>query len=80
MKKKFYRYEFKVVVLTDREYDPEDLGQIHYDTTDGEFSGVFEDGPIDELTSLEMAKALIDQGSDPEFFGLNDDGTELEEE
>ncbi len=32
-----------------------------------------------ELNGFKMAKALEEQGSDPEFFGLDQNGEELEE-
>ena len=54
-----------------------DLTQIYEFITTGAGSGVLSASSI-ELTPKQCATALIEQGSDPEFFGINEDGEEID--
>ena len=78
LKRKFYRQSFTVTVLSDEPL-PSTMGlsQVQHAITDGECSGQVERGPVEILSGKQMAKALEDQGSDPVFFGLERDGTDL---
>jgi len=42
--------------------------------TEGDTSGIVKTISREILTGKEMADALLDQGSDPEFLGLDEDG------
>lgn len=77
MSKKFYKSTITVTILSE-EPIPNDysLANIAYSFTDGDNSGEWELTKVQELTGKQAAKALVAQGSDPGFFGLNDDGTE----
>lgn len=56
------------------------LADIHYMTMEGDCSGRFLDSPVDmEISPKEAAKILMEQGSDPEFFGIDEEGNEIEE-
>jgi len=76
MANKFYRTMLEVEILTDREIDfgVWSLADIGYEITDGDSSGQYEVKSVEELTPKQMAKALMDQQSDPGFFGLDDEG------
>jgi hypothetical protein len=69
---KYFKTVFKVTVLTeDRPPGPDsDLEQVQRQITSGDWSGEVSVESVDELSPEEMAKALEDQGSDPDFFGL----------
>lgn len=69
---KLYRTTLKVVVLSeDRPItDSHDLEDIHNLITDGDCSGEITVESTEELTPIDMARALEAQGSDPSFFQL----------
>ena len=78
-KPKFYKTTYHVEMLTDRPLrEALDLDAINYMITEGEASGVVTDMGTVTLTGRQAAKALIDQGSDPSFFNLDEDGNELD--
>ena len=73
-KEKLYKTVIQVTVLGDEGYWPDDLSTLHYDITDGRFSGSFDTiGSPKEISKRDMAVELRDQGSDPEFL-LGSDG------
>lgn len=80
-KRKFYQTVFRFEMLT--EEPPRDnysLADIHYETTEGHASGKFLANSIQiTVTGPEMARLLLEQGSDPEFFCLTPDGEDTEE-
>jgi hypothetical protein len=77
-KRKFYRTTYKVVILSEGEYGKASLYRIHYDITEGSCSGEVKRVSSKALTPRKMAKALMEQGSDPEFFMLDENGNEIE--
>jgi hypothetical protein len=78
--KKFYRTEFKLVVLSEEKpANDMSLRQIAHEITDGDCSGDLEEVEVRELTPKEAADALIEQGSDPDFFGLDEDGNAIDD-
>ena len=79
MDKKFYRTCVVVEVLSEYPYNPQTLKQVAYDIDEGDCSGVWSAVPNIEITPQEAAKNLLEQGSDPEFFGLDKDGNFLED-
>lgn len=78
--KKYYRTVITLVVLTEDLIPPSmSLEDINYHTQDGEWSGDWNITDTKEVSAQEMAKLLIQQGSDPSFFSLNEDGTAIED-
>jgi len=77
-KRKFYKTVVTMIVLSEDAPVSEELhpGTIWHECQDGAWSGEAHITKIQELTSARMAKALVNQGSDPEFFGLDADGKE----
>lgn len=59
-------------------FDFEDLADLHEQITSGDCSGKWETD-VEELTGAQMADALIEQGSDPEFLGLTEDGEQADD-
>ena len=56
------------------------LKDIDYETMEGHSVGRFGDTTEEKLTPPQMAKALIDFGSEPSFFQLDESGNTLEED
>ena len=80
MPKKFYRTTYRVVVLSEEQpLTTTALEDVNYEITYGHCSGVVEITEAEELTAAEAARELEAQGSDPEFFGLDAEGNEVEE-
>lgn len=77
--KKFFKTTITIEILSEKKYNSTDLETIAYDITDGDCSGKIEVTKYEELTPQETAKELLAQGSDPEFFGLNIEGEDVEE-
>ena len=79
-RRKFYRTIIKVEVLHE---DPrvlaklEGLDEVHALITDGPCSGFWNvtRGPT-EMNGLQTARLLLKQGSDPEFFSLDERGND----
>lgn len=78
--RKFYCTRFYIEVLSKEPYHPKNLRQIAYDITDGDCSGSWGQEEQTELTPKETIEALREQGSDPEFFMLDDEGNDLEDQ
>jgi len=78
--KKFFKTTIQIEILSEVKYNSTDLEQIKYDITEGHCSGVVDVKGYEELTPAQAAKALRAQGSDPEFFNLNDEGEVVEED
>ena len=80
MPKKFYKTTFKIEVLSEDEFPPwMSLEQIAYEITSGGCSGFYDRVESKELSSKECAEELMNQGSDPEFFGIDENGNDLGE-
>jgi hypothetical protein len=78
--KKYFKTTFKVEVLS--EGGPASsmtLEEVLYEITHGEFSGDFEVVSVKELTARQAARELINQGSDPAFFNLDENGNDLDD-
>jgi len=80
MSRKFYKTTFQIEILSEDKI-PEwmNLEKIAYEITTGEWSGTCERTKTKELSSKECAEELMNQGSDPEFFGIDENGNELGE-
>lgn len=73
---KFYRTTWTVVVLSEEPIPADaDLQDVLKECVDGDYSGECDITKVEEIDGKEMAKALIEQRSDPSFFGLNEDGS-----
>jgi len=77
MKKKLYKTIITVEVISDEPYNG-GLGDLAYDTTEGDCSGAISWGEPTELVGMDAVKALEEQGSEPEFFGMDSEGNEEE--
>ena len=75
--RRFYRAVFQVVLLADEPIEDMDLESIDYNMTEGAMSGVLTREEMEEVSAKEMAKMLIDQGSDPDFLGLTKNGKDV---
>ncbi len=78
--RKFFKTVLTVEVLSDEsplEWDS--LADVSYAITDGDCSGKITNEAVTKLSGPEAAKALQDQGSEPEFFRLDEDGNDLED-
>lgn len=77
--KKIYKTVIQVEILSDEPYIPGSLSDIDFDTTEGDCSRKITTVSEKEvLTGKEAVDAIKDQGSDPEFFAMDDEGNELE--
>ena len=81
MKAKIYKSVLRVEILSEEPLpDSISLRTIDYEITNGEWSGAMDwESHNAELHGVEGVKALMDQGSDPEFFQMDEDGNKLEE-
>ena len=77
-KRKFYKTVLTVEVLSEEPFECNDLGDVNYAITQGDCSGTMDCGTSKKISAGTMAKALLKQGSDPEFFGLDEEGNDLE--
>lgn len=79
--RKFYRTVIEIEVLSEAPYDaPFSLKIIEYDITFGECSGRWYTTKVEEIDGPTMAQLLLEQASDPAFFGLSPEGRDLEDE
>lgn len=72
MTKKYFKTIITFEVLSQDKPWLGSLEHLAYDVTEGDCSGQFLDTEIIELSPDEARLALINQGSDPGFFGLDD--------
>jgi hypothetical protein len=78
-KRKFYKTTITLVVLSEEPIPDEmNIPSIAFEATDGSFSMADGARIQVELNGKEAAVALSEQGSDPGFFRLNDDGVDQE--
>ncbi len=76
-KRTFYRTVYTIEVLSEEPMNPDlDLADIDFAISEGECSGEVSMGPSEPIDAATVAKALAAQGSDAEFFNLNEDGSE----
>lgn len=81
-KKKLYRNVFVVEVLSEEPLpDGMSLQDIDYEITDGHCSGAITTKHYNqEVTGRKAAKMVMAQGTDPEFFQMNEFGNEVDED
>jgi len=75
IKRKFYKTTIKVEVLSELPLPSNpNLAGIAYAIIDGDCSGTVTTESVEELDGPAAAKALMEQGSDPSFFMLTENG------
>ena len=76
MARKYVKTVIRVEVRSEGEPVPKgwSLTDVEHEFVEGDWSGHVEDVEVQELTPREAAQALIAQGSDPEVFGLDEEG------
>jgi len=78
-KRKFFKATFKVEVLSEEPLTgSESLADLSYMTIEGDCSGAHELIKQDTLNGKQAAKALQAQGSDPEFFQIDENGNDVD--
>lgn len=78
--RKFYRTVYTVEVLSETPITRLlDLNEINYMITYGDCSGSIQIQENGEIDSTIAAKLLIAQGSDPEFFRIDENGNDIED-
>lgn len=77
---KYYRTIIQVEVLSEDSplTNVDSLHDVASAIDEGDCSGKVKITKVEELTGKQAAKALKAQGSDPEFFMLDDDGNPIE--
>lgn len=80
MMRKFYRSVIEIVVLSEEPLSQDDLtlGEIAYAIQEGDWVGLWEIKATQVLGGKQATAALLAVGSGPEFFRLNQDGSELD--
>lgn len=79
MERTFYRTVYTITIISERPADGyESLADLEAEFTNGGFSAEVEAGESEEITPKEAAEALMDQGSDPAFFELDERGRDLD--
>ena len=81
-KRKFFKQKVTIEILSEDRPLSEDLSisGIEYAITEGDCSGVVIRDAPEELNGEQMAKALMEQKSDPNFFQLTENGEDMEDE
>lgn len=80
-KRQFYRTTVEVEILSERPLDGSySLDEINYMITEGDCSGRMEVTRRDIIDGRTCASMLINQGSDPGFFSIDEEGNESEED
>ncbi len=74
----FHKTVVQITILSEEEIGSVTAEEIAYQTNDGEWSGRTEIASREEIDGSAMAKELIDQASDPEFFCLTPEGDDIE--
>lgn len=78
-KRTFYKTVIQVTVLSEEPFESEDLSEINYAITEGGCSGDVNTILTEKLDGKQIAKELQSQGSDPEFFRVDEDGNDTED-
>ena len=80
MAKRFYRTVVQVEILSESyggeepSFEGVSLTDIDYEIKEGECSGIVKVISTENVAPAEMARLLLDQGSDPSFFKLDNNG------
>jgi len=77
-KRKFHKTVLTVTVLSEEPISPDiDLADVAHEIIEGDWSGDWGITEAQEVDAKTIAKLLREQGSDPEFFGINDEGDDV---
>ena len=68
MSKSFKKTVLRVEMLSDGDCDWDTLADVAYSITEGDCSGKVENKSVEFLSEEAMARALLEQGSDPCFL------------
>jgi len=66
--KRLWKTTIKVEILSERPFDYDTLGELHYMITEGGYSGIHEITKTVELKGKRAINECEKQGTDPEFF------------
>lgn len=76
--RKFYKKTIVIEVLSeDTPFDFTSMESLGWAMTSGDLSGSVVEEQDQELNGKQAATALLEQGSDPEFFNIDEDGNDL---
>lgn len=79
--KQIYRSVFQLEVLSEEPIeDDENMGALYDQTINGDYSGKTTTILLNQtLKGMEAVKYTLEQGSDPEFFNMDKNGNEIED-
>lgn len=77
--RKFYKTVITVEVLSEDPYQFENLSELAYDVDEGDCSGKTTIEKTEEVDGATMALLLAAQGSDSEFFRIDDEGNDIDD-
>jgi len=83
MEKKIYRTVIRFEILSEEPIDEsQSLESIAAECNEGAWSGRFLDGETfnESLTGMDAVRAVKAQGSDPEFFNMDMDGNDIDDD
>lgn len=75
----FYRTLVLVEILSEEPYEPGSLAGVARDIVEGDCSGETHFCASQPISGAHAALLLLAQGSDPEFFKLDEQGNDLED-
>jgi len=79
-KRVFYKKTIMVEFLSETEFpDDINLANLVFEATDGDYSYAIVRETDSKMTGKKAARELLKQGSEPSFFHLNEDGTDINE-
>lgn len=77
--RKFYKRTYVVEVLSEEPLSGhETLNDLFHMTTSGGCSGLMRESTLQELNGKQVADELLNHGSAPEFFRVNENGDDEE--
>lgn len=76
-KRKFYKTTLKIEILSEEPFEWDSIDSIAYSITEGDCSGNVDHVKSEILTAKKVVQELINQGSDSEFFQLDEDGNDI---
>lgn len=75
--KNFFRTIVQIEIISDEPIGDPSLEEINYQIMEGDWSGQYSVISQEEMSSQQAAIAIAAQGSQPEFFGIDDSGNEI---
>lgn len=76
-KKSLIETVIEVRVLSEEPFDYNDLENVHHAITEGDCSGTYSTKSSKAISGKLAADKVKEQGSDPEFFNMDEEGNEL---